>query len=68
MLRRNDTGPIHIAATFGSPTVALFGAASNSTQSGPCIEAVTVLRRVPLAGLPVAEIIKAAESAALLAL
>ncbi len=60
----NDTGPIHIAATVGSPTVALFGAASDPAQSGPCGEAVTVLRRVPLAGLPVADVIAAAERVA----
>ncbi|MDD9993522.1 MAG: glycosyltransferase family 9 protein [Rhodospirillales bacterium] len=61
----NDTGPIHIAATVGCPTVALFGAASDPTQYGPCGEAVEILRRMPLAGLPVADVIAAAERAAL---
>ena len=57
----NDTGPIHIAATVGCPTVALFGAGSDPIQYGPRGEAVEVLRRVPLAGLPVADVIAAAE-------
>ena len=57
----NDTGPIHIAATVGCPTVALFGAGSDPIQYGPRGEAVEVLRRVPLASLPVAEVIAAAE-------
>ena len=61
----NDTGPVHIAATVGCPTVALFGTASDPTRSGPRGEAVTVLRRVPLAGLPVADVIDAAERVAL---
>ena len=57
----NDTGPIHIAATVGCPTVALFGAGSDPIQYGPRGEAVEVLRRVPLASLPVADVIAAAE-------
>ena len=57
----NDTGPVHIAATVGCPTVALFGAASDPIQYGPRGEAVEVLRRVPLASLPVADVIDAAE-------
>ena len=57
----NDTGPIHIAATAGCPTVALFGAASDPIQYGPRGEAVEVLRRVPLASLSVADVIAAAE-------
>ena len=57
----NDTGPIHIAATAGCPTVALFGAASDPIQYGPRGEAVEVLRRVPLASLSVADVIAATE-------
>ena len=56
----NDTGPIHIAATVGCPTIALFGADSDPMQCGPCGESVAVLSRVPLAGLPVAHVIDAA--------
>ena len=53
----NDTGPIHIAATVGCPTVVLFGAASDPKRSAPCGEAVTVLRRVPLASLQAEDVI-----------
>ena len=60
----NDTGPTHIAATVGCPAVALFGAASDPIQYGPRGEAVEVLRRVPLASLPVADVIDAAERVA----
>ena len=56
----NDTGPIHIAATVGCPTVALFGAASDPKRSAPCGQAVTTLRRVPLASLAVDDVIDAA--------
>ena len=41
----NDTGPIHIAATVGCPTVALFGAGSDPIQYGPRGESVEILRR-----------------------
>ena len=57
----NDTGPIHIAATVGCPTVALFGAGSDPIQYGPRGESVEILRRMPLADLPVADVIAAAE-------
>ena len=53
----NDTGPIHIAATVGCPTVVLFGPASDPKRCAPCGEAVTVLRRVPLASLPADDVI-----------
>ena len=55
----NDTGPIHIAATAGCPTVALFGTASDPTCSAPIGEAVTILHRVPLASLAVDDVIDA---------
>ena len=55
----NDTGPIHIAATAGCPSVVLFGGASDPKRSAPCGEAVTVLRRLPLTGLSVDEVIGA---------
>lgn len=55
----NDTGPIHMAATVGCPTVALFGAASDPKLSAPCGPAVTTLRRVPLASLAVDDVIEA---------
>ena len=57
----NDTGPIHIAATVGCPTVVLFGAASDPKQSAPCGTAVAILRRVPLASLGADEVIDATQ-------
>ena len=55
----NDTGPIHIAATAGCPTVVLFGEGSDPRRSAPCGEAVTILHRVPLASLPVNDVVDA---------
>ena len=52
----NDTGPVHIAATAGCPTVVLFGEGSDPKCSAPCGEAVTVMRRVPLASLAVEDV------------
>ena len=57
----NDTGPIHIAATVGCPTVVLFGAASDPQRCAPSGEAVTVLHRVPLASLAVDDVVDAAQ-------
>ncbi len=57
----NDTGPIHIAATAGCPTVVLLGGGSDPKRSAPCGEAVTVLRRVPLAGLAVEDVLDATQ-------
>lgn len=58
----NDTGPMHIAATAGCPAVVLFGGASDPKRSAPCGEAVTVLRHVPLAGLPADEVMDAVDA------
>ena len=57
----NDSGPMHIAATVGCPTVVLFGAASDPGRSAPCGPAVTILRRVPLASLGVDDVIDATQ-------
>ena len=57
----NDTGPVHIAATVGCPTVVLFGAASDPERCAPCGKSVTVLRRVPLANLAVDDVVDAAQ-------
>ena len=57
----NDTGPIHIAATAGCPTVVLFGQGSDPKRSAPCGKAVTVLHRVPLAGHTVEDVFDATQ-------
>ena len=57
----NDTGPIHVAATAGCPTVVLFGEGSEPERSAPCGKAVTILHRVPLASLAVKDVIDATQ-------
>lgn len=52
----NDTGPAHMAAICGCPTVALFGGASDPALSAPRGAHVRVVRRIPLSDLPVAEV------------
>lgn len=47
----NDTGPVHIAAIVGCPTLALFGAASDPALCAPVGATVAVLRHKPLAAL-----------------
>ena len=51
----NDTGPMHLIAAAGCPSVVLFSAASDPALTAPRGPAVTVLRRDRLADLPVAE-------------
>ena len=57
----NDTGPIHIAATVGCPTIVLFGAASDPKRCAPCGDSVTILRHETLASLPVDDVIDAVQ-------
>lgn len=52
----NDTGPTHLIAAAGCPTLALFGADSDPALCAPRGRAVAVLRREPLAALTVAEV------------
>ncbi|MFC0384273.1 glycosyltransferase family 9 protein [Muricoccus vinaceus] len=47
----NDTGPTHLAAAAGSPTLALFGGESEPARCAPRGRAVSVLRREPLSAL-----------------
>ncbi len=55
----NDSGPTHLAAAAGCPTLALFGAESDPALCAPRGH-VVVLRREPLSALPVAEVLQAA--------
>jgi ADP-heptose:LPS heptosyltransferase len=52
----NDTGPTHLAAVAGCPTLALFGEDSDPALCAPRGPRVAVLRRQPLARLPLADV------------
>jgi ADP-heptose:LPS heptosyltransferase len=52
----NDTGPTHLAAASGCPTLALFGEDSDPARCAPRGPAAAVLRHQPLAGLGVAAV------------
>ncbi|MGE0726111.1 MAG: glycosyltransferase family 9 protein [Alphaproteobacteria bacterium] len=52
----NDTGPMHLAAVAGCPSVVLFSAVSDPALCAPRGAAVVVLRAGDLAGLPVADV------------
>ena len=55
----NDTGPVHLIAAAGAPTVALFSAASDPALCAPRGK-VTVLREPDLNDLPVSAVLAAA--------
>jgi len=55
----NDTGPMHLIAAAGAPSVCLFSAASDPALCAPR-GAVTVLREPDLAALPVEAVLDAA--------
>ncbi len=59
----NDTGPMHLLAVVGCPSVVLYSHASTPTQSGQRGPKVTILREPDLKDLPVERV-----EAALLAL
>jgi ADP-heptose:LPS heptosyltransferase len=52
----NDTGPVHLIAAAGCPTLALFGPESDPALCAPRGAAVAVLPRGRLASLEVAEV------------
>lgn len=56
----NDTGPTHLAAAAGAPTIALFSSDSSPALSAPR-GAVTVLARDDLGDLESSEVLDAAE-------
>ena len=58
----NDTGPVHLAASVGAPTVVLFSAAGTPEQAaprGPNGEWATILRVPDLDDLPVERVMQA---------
>ncbi len=52
----NDTGPMHLAAAAGCPSLVLFSHDSDPALCAPRGRSVRVLRRAVLADLPVAEV------------
>ena len=52
----NDTGPMHLIAAAGCPSVVLFSGASDPSLCAPRGTNVTLLRRDPLAGLAISEV------------
>lgn len=52
----NDTGPTHLVAAAGCPTLALFGPDSDPALCAPRGPAVAVVRGQPMADLPVAAV------------
>lgn len=57
----NDTGPLHLAAAAGAPTVVLFSKASDPALTAPRGK-VTILQSERLSDLPVAKVAQAAAS------
>ena len=57
----NDTGPMHLIAAAGAPTIVLFSSASDPTLCGPRGH-VSVMQAENLNELPVASVLAAAES------
>ncbi len=60
----NDTGPMHIVAATGCPTVALFSRESHPVRSRPPGPAVTILQKPFLANLMVSEVLPTVGAAA----
>lgn len=54
----NDTGPMHLAATAGSPSLVLFSQFSNPTLCSPRGKDVTILRESRLADLSPVKVIE----------
>jgi ADP-heptose:LPS heptosyltransferase len=55
----NDSGPMHMAAAAGVPSVVLFSVESDPALCAPRGAKVTVLRRAELSGLSAGEVVAA---------
>lgn len=55
----NDTGPMHLLARIGCPSLVLFSAASDPNRSQPIGRSVSILRRDSLNTLPVDAVFQA---------
>ena len=58
----NDTGPTHLAAAAGAPTVVLFSKASDPALCAPRGPQVVVVRRPHLADLEVDDVMQAVKT------
>ena len=58
----NDTGPVHLLAAAGAPTLVLFGPESDPALCAPRGRVVRVLRADPLAALAPEEVLAAARN------
>jgi ADP-heptose:LPS heptosyltransferase len=58
----NDTGPMHVIAASGCPSLVLFSAASDPARSAPQGEHVKILRRDKLVDLSPEEVLEKALS------
>jgi len=58
----NDTGPMHMAAALGTPTLALFSQSTSPPWSRPLGDHAAWLRRPDIADLPVEEVFQTLET------
>jgi ADP-heptose:LPS heptosyltransferase len=59
----NDTGPMHVAAAMGCPTVVLFSAASDPALCAPRGPRVAILQRADLTAIRIDDVLAAAPAA-----
>lgn len=57
----NDTGPMHLAAVCGCPSVVIFSHASNPTLCGPRGRCVAILQNDRIADISLQQVVEAAE-------
>ena len=58
----NDTGPTHLAAAVGTPTIAIFGPDSDPALCAPRGDHVAVLRAAPIGAVSVDQVLSSAHS------